>query len=314
MKQNGKELQVIEILSGDRVAMQGAERTQGVGYAGKQQKKHRGIQVGRRKRGEGLRTAVRVLFLTVSILFLAYVVLVGVLLYRQKHPTQVDFDKLEESRTTLWTGVLGEGADLEKKMQELVERNEETKDFVENYENRQDYMGKEIDLSGDVREGEVPLLMQWDKRWGYESFGDSNIGLAGCGPTCLSMAYLYFTRDLEGNPREIARYCEVNGYYTTEGTSWELWTVGAKAFGLEGAEIPLDENRMKSALEAGKLIVCSMRPGDFTTTGHYILLIGCDEEGFMVNDPNRRSNSEKHWEYDTLRGQIRNLWEITKAP
>lgn len=70
-----------------------------------------------------------------------------------------------------------------------------------------------------VKEGEVPLFMQWDKRWGYESYGDSNIGLSGCGPTCLSMVYLYFTGDVAGNPREIARYCEENGFYTPSGTS-----------------------------------------------------------------------------------------------
>lgn len=60
----------------------------------------------------------------------------------------------------------------------------------------------------------MPLLLQWDKRWGYASYGDSIIGLAGCGPTCLSMVYVYFTHDLNGTPREIASYCEKNGYYT----------------------------------------------------------------------------------------------------
>lgn len=308
MSQGRRELQVMEISSRDRVV---PHRN---GYAEEYQKPYRQVRLKKKKKHSGLRKFLRVLFLIIGILILAYVALIGILLYRQKHPGKVDFEALQNSRATSLTGVLGESLDLEKEMQALLKRNEETEDFVKNYPNREEYLGKDIDLSEDVQEGQVPLLMQWDKRWGYESYGDSNIGLSGCGPTCLSMVYLYFTGDLAGNPREIARYCEENGFYTPSGTSWELWTVGAKEFGLEGAELPLDEKRMKSALDAGKLIVCSMRPGDFTTVGHYILLIGYGEDGFIVNDPNRRENSEKCWTYETLKGQIRNLWEINEAP
>jgi len=332
MRQERRELQLIELppRSGEVRARQGGAREereylnnrQNIWVGGRNKKTvagtrvHRGSGRGRRKsqKRSCFGRVLRLLFWVIGILVLAYVSIIGILLYRQKHPGKVDFDALQDSRATSLTGVLGEGISLEQEMQALLERNEEAAEFVKDYPNREKYLGKDIDLSEDVREGEVPLLMQWDKRWGYESYGDSNIGLSGCGPTCLSMAYLYFTGDLKGNPREIARYCEENGFYTPSGTSWELWSTGAKEFGLAGAELPLDENRMKSALDEGKLIVCSMRPGDFTTVGHYILLIGYGEEGFIVNDPNRRENSEKCWTYETLKGQIRNLWEMNKAP
>ncbi len=88
-----------------------------------------------------------------------------------------------------------------------MKNNAEAADFVADY-----LIGKIIWVSPsilpDVLIGQVPLLLQWDKRWGYESYGDSIIGLAGCGPTCLSMVYVYFTHDLNGTPREIASYCE----------------------------------------------------------------------------------------------------------
>ena len=132
-----------------------------------------------------------------------------------------------------------------------------------------------------------------------------------CGPTCLSMVYVYFTRDLNGTPREIASYCMKNGYYTESGTSWSLWTDGLTALGLSGKELPLNENSMKKALDQGKLLVCSMRPGDFTTSGHYILLYDYDDTGFCVKDPNRVSNSSRTWDYDTLSPQIKNLWTIS---
>ena len=203
-------------------------------------------------------------------------------------------------------------SDIVRKLQELAEKNEEALDFVENYVNRERYLGQEIDLTNELNSSEIPpLLMQWDKRWGYEEYGDSIMGLSGCGPTCLSMAYLYFTGDATGNPREMGIFCEEYGYYTQVGTSWELWTDGVAQLGLSGKVLSLDESVMKNALNDGKIIICSMRPGDFTTTGHYILIYDYNEQGFLIHDPNRKSNSEKIWSYDTLNGQIKNLWAIT---
>lgn len=203
----------------------------------------------------------------------------------------------------------GEG-DIREELSELLEKNAEARAFVENYENRASYLGQEIDLSGELQDGQVPLLMQWDLRWGYEAYGDSLLGLSGCGPACLSMVYLYYTGDPWGNPKNIAAFCEEQGYYTREGTSWKLWTEGVEQLGLSGRELSLDERKMREALDEGCLIVCSMRPGDFTTTGHYILLWDYGESGFSVKDPNRAGNSEKTWSYDVLQGQIKNLWAI----
>lgn len=229
--------------------------------------------------------------------------------------SKYDFAALqEENETTFAESLSSVDADAEnitESLSELVKNNAEAADFVADYPNRQNYLGQSIDLTHDVIIGQVPLFLQWDKRWGYVSFGDSIIGLSGCGPTCLSMAYVYFTRDLNGTPREMASYCEKNGYYTESGTSWSLWTDGLSALGLSGEELSLSENSMKKALDQGKLIVCSMRPGDFTTSGHYILLFDYDDTGFCVKDPNRVSNSSHTWDYVTLSPQIKNLWAIS---
>ena len=200
--------------------------------------------------------------------------------------------------------------DYPQELLELLEQNEETYDFVENYANRKQYQGGEIDLSDSYEAGDVPLLMQWDKRWGYDYYGSSMIGLAGCGPTCMAMAYLYYTGDLDMNPRKMAEYAQDNGYHSEEGTSWSFWTDGAAGIGLHGEQLSLSQSGMEAVLDNGGLVVCSMAPGDFTTTGHYILLRGYDENGFFVNDPNRNSNSAKQWDYDTLSKQMKNLWAI----
>lgn len=199
-----------------------------------------------------------------------------------------------------------------EELKELLELNEEALDYVKSYPDREQYKSQTIDLTEDFCSGEVPLLMQWDRRWGYDAYGDSMIGLAGCGPVCLNMAYLYFTEDTGMTPREMAAFAYDNGYYTEYGTSWSLWTEGVEKLGLSGTILSLDEGAMKRALNEGGLIVCSMRPGDFTTTGHFILIRGYDENGFYVNDPNRRSNSERQWDFETLQYQIKNLWALRR--
>lgn len=193
---------------------------------------------------------------------------------------------------------------------DMLEKNEETYEFVTGYPNRAEYMEKDIDMTDVYKPGEVPLLMQWDQRWGYNSYGEDMIGVAGCGPACMTMAYLYLTGDMSMNPRRMAEYAYNSGFYSEAGTSWSFFTEGAADLGLSGSEIPLGETEMKNTLDNGGLLVCSMRPGDFTTTGHFILLRGYDANGFYVNDPNSRKNSEKQWDYDTLYPQIKCLWRL----
>lgn len=205
---------------------------------------------------------------------------------------------------------LKESGEYPKELLELLDKNEEAYDFVESYPDREKYKNEAIDLSKDYKAGSVPLLIQWDKRWGYNLYGDAMIGLSGCGPACMTMAYLYHTGDTAMNPRKMAEYAQESGYHSDEGTSWSFWTEGAAELGLYGEEISLSENTMEAVLDSGGLIVCSMAPGDFTDGGHYILLRGYDEKGFFVNDPNKKSNSKKQWTYETLHSQIKNLWAI----
>ena len=71
------------------------------------------------------------------------------------------------------------------------------------------------------------------------------------------------------------------------------------------------KKKIDTALEEGKPVILALGPGDFTTTGHYIVLAGIEEEGYRVNDPNSRENSKKLWTYEQLEKQIRNIWEIS---
>ena len=69
---------------------------------------------------------------------------------------------------------------------------------------------------------------------------------------------------------------------------------------------------MVDAVEAGHPVILALGKGDFTSSGHYIVLTGWVDGAFTVNDPNSRVRSGKQWTYEELEGQIRNIWEISK--
>lgn len=194
--------------------------------------------------------------------------------------------------------------------------NPEMYEYVEgylNYATGDESVVKEAVLSEEEKSQHYPLFLQWDARWGYEEYGDFNIALSGCGPTTLAMALVAVTGDTSITPDDIARYSMKNGFYVEgTGTAWSLMTEGVKAYNVKARELSLDEQVMKNALDAGKVIICSMRPGDFTAVGHFIMIYDYDTNGFKVNDSNCIYRSSRYWSYEELSGQIRILWSYEK--
>lgn len=206
--------------------------------------------------------------------------------------------------------VIEQSGDASDTLRELLENNSETADFIKNYPDMKD--NPPAESVGDMTKGVIPHLLQWDERWGYQTYGDNMIAVNGCGPTALSMVAAGLTGDNTITPYKVAGFAAEQGYYAGEsGTSWSLMTEGAQQFGIRGEELGLSREEVFSALENGQPIICSMRPGDFTTTGHFIVLVGTKDGKIRVNDPNSLKRSEKLWDYETLEYQINNLWGYT---
>lgn len=190
----------------------------------------------------------------------------------------------------------------------LVERNPETKDFVLDYPK---YKGlEEIDISKEVTKGEIPHFLQWDERWGYETYGSNFLAVTGCGPTSLSMVVCGLTGDTKWNPYEVAKMAEDNGYYVDgSGSSWELMSSGAEKLGLTVSSVIFDAEHIRATLESGQPIICVMGPGDFTDAGHFLVLTGVDQEGnIILQDPNSVERTKQHWDVQKLMNQMKNLW------
>jgi hypothetical protein len=198
-----------------------------------------------------------------------------------------------------------------KELLEALCSNPEILEFTLGYLNKDNM--KTGGLTQEELKTQYPLLMQWDKRWGYVSYGDSCIGLAGCAPTCMSMVIVALTNNAQATPDAVAAYAQKAGYYLDSvGTSWSFMTEGASHFGIKGSELNLSKGTVLSELQAGHPIICSMRPGDFTSQGHFIVLVGVQDGKIIVNDPNSTERSNVLWDFDVLQPQIKNLWAFKK--
>ena len=87
---------------------------------------------------------------------------------------------------------------------------------------------------------------------------------------------------------------------------------GVEHFGISGSILGLDENAMINVLSVGCPIICSMGPGIFTTTGHFIVLTGYQDGAFTVHDPASKVRTSQTYTFQEISGQIKNMWYFAK--
>lgn len=260
----------------------------------------------RRKR----RAKRRIVFLEVCLMAVAVILFVrrDTWMGKLQRWVNTDFTGVSQAEQGIQASLL-DSETYPESLRELLEKNPEAEQFVLDYPKNKD-KHPDINLEREVTKGTIPLFIQWDERWGYENYGGDFLAVTGCGPTCLSMVCSGLRGETKWNPLAVAKWAEKEGYYVKgAGSSWDLMSYGAEALGLVQSNVLFDADHILSALRNGNPIICAMRPGDFTTAGHFIVLSGVDEDGkVIVRDPNSKKNSEKTWAVEDLMPQIKNLW------
>lgn len=224
-------------------------------------------------------------------------------------PTETDYTEAESAIAAFCRENGLSLSDYPEALVELLERNPETEDFVLHYPLEKD---KEVsvDLSGYDTE-DIPLFLQWDRQWGYMDYGGKCAALTACGPTSLSMAAYYLTGDEAYSPDKMIEFARKGGYYSEgNGSKWTLISEGAVELGFQVKEVPLVKGLIFDYLEEGWPVICVMGPGDFTTSGHFMVLAGVEDGLLRINDSNSIANSEKLWKFEDIEDQFRNLWVI----
>lgn len=191
----------------------------------------------------------------------------------------------------------------------LLDKNPETVDFVKNYANLKDSAPAET-VADEVEIGILPHLLQWDERWGYQSYGESTIAASGCGPTCMSMVVVGLTGDVTVTPVVTARYAEENGYVVEGGGTYAAFMeVAAEEWGITVESSLESETFAMEELTAGHPVICNLDAGKyFTDVGHFIVLTGYEDGIVTVLDPFNIENTEKTWAYEDIKEQIIGMW------
>lgn len=206
--------------------------------------------------------------------------------------------------------ILEHSSDYPEEYLLMISRNPETIEFVLGYQSLKEQPVPET--IGEVAKGSIPHLLQWDARWGHTPYGTSTIAVSGCGPTSLAMVIAGLTGDASVTPYTLARYSEENSLIDEENnTVWDLLSRGAANWGLQVSELYPEQSEVFSQLQAGHPIICSMKPGDFTAVGHFIVLIAVEDGKIRVYDPNSMERSVRLWDYEILEPQILSMWAYT---
>jgi len=191
----------------------------------------------------------------------------------------------------------------------LLYRNPEAKLFIQDkLENRtvDEFTGESVDFKRDI-----PYYLQWDRRWGQKKYTSENIAINGCGPTSMAMVISGLLKDDSITPVELAKYEE---YAEGAGTGWKYFTEVPEKYGIKVKELSTDEKIYKNELSNGRPIIANVGPGDFSSIGHYIVIIGVDDDGnFIINDSNSPTNTSEKWSFERLKQQIKNSWSYYKG-
>lgn len=149
----------------------------------------------------------------------------------------------------------------------------------------------------------------WDQRWANNIYSGGEMAQTGCAPTALSIIYVSLTGDFSMTPDAMAEFATNNGYAVPGyGTAWTLMDEGASMLGLQVESLGLDEHLMRDVVQGGRPIMMIMGPGHFTSSGHFLVIHGIDENGdFMIYDPFNITNNTSY-SFDFFADQVQNLW------
>lgn len=155
--------------------------------------------------------------------------------------------------------------------------------------------------------------------WAGLPFGDGSIASSGCSITSLAMVVSYLIggtdKDLWVFPSDIrdmiqAQTGNYNHFHVRNvGQSHDIMRAVAGYYGLHSSEI--SSSSIVASLSSGKPVIMSCKPGEFTSGGHFIVLTGLTEDGYVVvNDPAHPDKSYRKYTASYLASQGKGWWNF----
>ena len=155
--------------------------------------------------------------------------------------------------------------------------------------------------------------------WAGVPFGGQNIGYSGCSVTSLAMVISYLNGGVNKDdwvfPNDVVKMIadktgNYNHFYVGgAGQSWDIFSNVAKWYGLSCKQI--SSASIVNSVASGKPVIMSCKPGEFTSTGHFIVITGVDSDGYCyVNDPSHPDKSYKKYSASYLASQGKGWWSF----
>lgn len=167
--------------------------------------------------------------------------------------------------------------------------------------------------------------LQTDPRWknyNYSAKGEKKtIGSSGCGTTAAAMV-IATLKDKSVTPITTSEWSMAHGYKAlNQGTYYTYFVPQFSAYGitckrlntsnLYGISSSAAHTEAQNALKNGDWVIACMGAGNWTTSGHYILLYAYENGYVYINDPASTKNSRVKNTWALFAKQVKYMWRIT---
>lgn len=166
--------------------------------------------------------------------------------------------------------------------------------------------------------------LQTDPRWknhNYSAKGETKtLGSAGCGPTAAAMV-IATLKDKNVTPVTAAEWSMAHGYKAlNQGTYYTYFVPQMFAYGIEcrrlntsnlyGKTSSAAHTEALTALKNGDWVIACMGKGNWTTSGHFILLYGYENGYVYINDPASTKTTRVKNTWNLFARQVKYMWTI----
>lgn len=185
-------------------------------------------------------------------------------------------------------------------------------------------------LYGDKEEEDTMRIIkpvdykQNDALWGglpYAVDGEtSTIKSAGCGPTALADVLASLVSPYI-DPITLAAWARYHNYKVkNSGTSYSFFEPCAAAYGVTVRRINTANiygqpscdyhEQMREELQKGNWLIACMGKGLWTSSGHYVVAFGYDNEMVFINDPASTKQNRACNSWDVFKSQVKYYWVV----
>lgn len=168
--------------------------------------------------------------------------------------------------------------------------------------------------------------LQTDPKWAAKDYSASGekttIGASGCGPTAMAMVLATWA-DPSVTPETECAWALAHGYKAPHsGTYYGYFEPAGARYGLRvtrlnwsniyGKATSAYHSQAKDALDRGDLVIACMGKGNWTSSGHYVLVYGIEGDTIYINDPASTKLRRTRGSYNLFKQQVKYYWAIER--